>query len=102
MIITIVVAAIFRKGRCTSLEKCNRIAYRPAVDAASGGGEVQEFINPGGLMVVNNGGGDGGGVSIGQITGHCLLRKWRPIWSHSRYFGRQLSHVNSLKTLKQG
>jgi hypothetical protein len=55
--VVVVVALIFHQGgHVGRLDESDAVANRPAVGPASGGREVQELINPTGLMVLHGGG----------------------------------------------
>jgi hypothetical protein len=55
--VVVVVALIFHQGgHVGRLDESDAVANRPAVGPASGGREVQELINPTGLMVLYGGG----------------------------------------------
>lgn len=55
--VVVVVALIFHQGgHVGRLDESDAVANRPSVGPASGGREVQELINPTGLMVLHGGG----------------------------------------------
>lgn len=57
VVVVVVVALIFHQGgHVGRLDESDAVANRPAVGPASGGREVQELINPTGLMVLHGGG----------------------------------------------
>lgn len=56
--VVVVMALIFHQGgHVGRLDESDAVANRPAVGPASGGREVQELINPTGLMVLHGTGG---------------------------------------------
>lgn len=93
------------------VEEGDGIADGPAVRPSSDGGEVEELVNPMGLIAVDivvvkgHGGGSIGNIVIVVVVvivvirrnkGHSLVRKWRPIVAHIWYFWRQLCHSSNM------